>query len=212
MKINGLTKANVRKLNIDVREDLDFTDDGSRFRGFSYKGMPMTQCKYQGTIYLSIRVDYLKTNFTYEEWFQTEEWRMCDKFNGVSEIDTEDLIATLERIIAKVDEMNEAAAAEEIDLTEVVKKINDEIEYAESIINDIILTYEWFNASDYELKEIRECMKTTQQRIESTRKQVLKINELPISRKREFVQRLNKNRYLAIDPDGYFLKKMKEVI
>lgn len=39
-------------------------------------------------------------------WMKTEEWKLCDKFNGVSEFDMEDLIETIEKIIAKVDEMN----------------------------------------------------------------------------------------------------------
>ena len=210
MKINGLTKANVRKLNIDVREDLDFTDDGSRFRGFAYKGMPITQCKYQGTIYLAIRVDYLKNDFTYEDWRKTEEWKMCDKFNGVSEIDTDDLIATLERIIVKVEEMNKAAATENIDLTEVKIKMYNEVEYAEDLINKLKDTWKWYDASDYQLREIRECLKNTERNIESAKKKILQFNNLSIKEKRELFQRSEKNVYLIINPEGYFLKKIKE--
>ena len=210
MKINGLTKANVRKLNIDVREDLDFTDDGSRFRGFAYKGMPMTQCKYQGTIYLAIRVDYLKNDFTYEDWRKTEEWEMCDKFNGVSEIDTDDLIATLERIIVKVEELNKAAVSEKIDFTVVKIKMYNEVEYAEDLINKLKDTWKWYNANDYKLREIKECLKNTERNIESAKKKILQFNDLSIKEKRELFQRSEKNVYLIINPEGYFLKKIKE--
>lgn len=210
MKINGLTKANVRKLNIEVREDLDFTDDGSRFRGFAYKGMPITQCKYQGTIYLAIRVDYLKNDFTYEDWRRTEEWKMCDKFNGVSEIDSEDLIATLERIIAKVNEMNKAAVSEKIDFTEVKIKMYNEVEYAEDLINKLKDTWKWYDANDYQLREIKECLKNTERNIESAKKKILQFNDLSIKEKRELFQRSEKNVYLIINPEGYFLKKIKE--
>lgn len=210
MKINGLTKVNARKLNIDVREDLDFTDDGSRFRGFAYKGMPITQCKYQGTIYLSIRVDYLKNDFTYEDWRETEEWRMCDKFNGVSEIDSEDLIDTLEKIIAKVAEMNKAAASEKIDLTEVKIKMYDEVEYAEDLINKLKDTWRWYEVDDWKLREIRECLKNTERSIELAKKKILQFNDLSIKEKRELFQRSEKNVYLIINPEGYFLEKIKE--
>lgn len=104
--VKKLTKVNASKFGIEIREDLNFKDDGNYFRGFSYKGMPMTQCYADGNCYLAIRVDYLKNKFSYRDWMKTEEWKLCDKFNGVSEFDMEDLIETIEKIIAKVDEMN----------------------------------------------------------------------------------------------------------
>lgn len=104
--VKKLTKVNASKFGIEIREDLNFKDDGNYFRGFSYKGMPMTQCYFDGNCYLAIRVDYLKNKFSYRDWMKTEEWKLCDKFNGVSEFNMEDLIETIEKIIAKVDEMN----------------------------------------------------------------------------------------------------------
>lgn len=101
-----LTKANCSKYGIEVAPQYDFTDDGSRFRGFIYKGMPMTQCFADNICYLSIRVDYLGNNFSYKDWMQTEEYKLCHKFNGVSEFDPEELIENLKKIMTKVNEMS----------------------------------------------------------------------------------------------------------
>ena len=108
--VKNLSIANIRKFeNFVRREDLDFTDDGNHFKGFSYKGMPITTLRADNTTYLSIRVDYLENEFTYREWMQTEEYKLCDKFNGVSEFDIDELVENIEAILAKVAEMNEAA-------------------------------------------------------------------------------------------------------
>ena len=71
--VKSLTKANATKYGIDVREDLNFNDDGNRVRGFSYKGMPMIQGVSHGEWYLSIRVDYIEYNLKCKKWMKTEE-------------------------------------------------------------------------------------------------------------------------------------------
>lgn len=130
--VKNLSIANIRKFeNFVRREDLDFTDDGNHFKGFSYKGMPITTLRADNTTYLSIRVDYLKNEFTYREWMQTEEYKLCNKFNCVSEFDIDELVENIETILAKVAEMNEAAINEEIDMTKVKAALANEIKYAE---------------------------------------------------------------------------------
>lgn len=44
-------------------EELDFHNGGSKYKVFSYKGIPISYCKWQGTIYLSIRPDYCVKKF-----------------------------------------------------------------------------------------------------------------------------------------------------
>ena len=125
--VKGLTKVNASKYGIEVAPQYDFTDDGNRFRGFIYKGMPMTQCRANGECYLAIRVDYLENNFTFKEWMETEEYKLEDEFNGVSEFDIEKLIENLERIIAKVNEMNSNALVDKNQLEDVKNVICDEL-------------------------------------------------------------------------------------
>lgn len=210
--ITGLTKANAAKYGIEVREDLNFNDDGNHFRGFSYKGMPMTQCRADGVCYLTIRVDYLDTNFTFREWMQTEEYKLEDEFNGVKEFDIEKLIENLEAIIAKVDEMNRAAEAEEIDMTQVINKINDEIEMAKSVINNFKTNFKWYEAESYKLNRLVNYMKSEEKEIERCERKLAEINNLKCREKREMIERLNRSGYVIIRKDGFYLEELRKAI
>lgn len=156
--ITGLTKANIRNTGIELSPEHDFTDDGNRFRGFIYKGMPMTQCRADGECYLTIRVDYLSNEFTWNEWRVTEEYKLEDEFNGVSEFDLDKLIENLERIIAKRDEMNAAVKNEEVDMTEVIAKADAELKELASFIETVKTSLKWWNLGGYELKSASDYM------------------------------------------------------
>lgn len=105
--VKNLTVANIKGTNFVRREDLDFSDDGNRFRGFSYKGLPITTLYSNGEVYCSIRPDYLRYNgVSFEMWKETEEYKLCDKYNGTSElIDLEDLANICDRVLVKLDSM-----------------------------------------------------------------------------------------------------------
>lgn len=108
--VKNLSKVNIRSIDgFERREDLDFTDDGNSFKGYSYKGMPITTIRSRNVTYLSVRVDYLWNKFDYKSWMQTEEYKKCNEFNGVSEFDIDKLVENLEKIIAKVNELNACA-------------------------------------------------------------------------------------------------------
>lgn len=211
--IKSLTKANVNKLGIIVREDLDFTDDGSRFRGFSYKGLPLTQCVYQGETFLAIRVDYLNDNqFTTKEWMSTEEYKLADEFNGCFEIDTDKLIENLERIIAKVDELNKAASAEVIDMTEVKIALTNEIKNAEEQVEEFKQNYKWYEANEYELKRLADYTKSEIRNIEIAKRTLNNINELERREKKRLVESLNNYGYVKLEANGFYLSEMKEAL
>ena len=110
--VKNLSKVIVKNYEgFNLREDLNFSDDGNNFRGFDYKGLPITTLRsnVDGCVYLSIRVDYLDNDFTYYDWMETEEYKLANEFNGVREFDIDKLIENCERIIAKVNELNEKA-------------------------------------------------------------------------------------------------------
>ena len=154
--IKNLSKTIVSKNpNFHVREDLNFSDDGNRFRGFDYKGMPITTLRADNETYLSIRVDYLNNNFTYNEWMGTEEWKLAYEFNGVSEIDLDKLIDNLEKVIAKVNAMNKAAETESIDMTDVKEKAASQVEKIDAAINKA-KSIDWWKMQDYELRQIKD--------------------------------------------------------
>lgn len=145
--VNGLTKANIKNYGIELAPQHDFKDDGNKFRGFIYKGMPMTQCRYDGECYLKIKVDYLKNNFTFKEWMETEEYELADEFNGVNEFDMDKLIENLERVIAKVNEMNAGAKVDSNDLEIVKDHLRAEIAKREEFLEDIKVKFEWWNVN-----------------------------------------------------------------
>jgi hypothetical protein len=191
--VKNLSVANIKKIEGFVRrEDLDFSDDGNRFRGFEYKGMPITTLRSHDETYLSIRVDYLENkSFTHNEWYKTEEYKLCDEFNGVGEFDLDKLIENLEKVIAKVNELNEKANNEEINIDEVKKAAKNEIEMAKKVIDDFTNNFKWFlpSVNTYKISSLKNYMTSLLGRIDKLEN--TDFDNLPIRRKKEYVERLN---------------------
>lgn len=209
--VKNLSKANIRKYEgFERREDFDFEDDGNYFRGFSYKGMPITTLRSDDVTYLCVRVDYLENEFTYKEWMQTEEFKLCDAFNGVSEFDIDELIENIEAIMAKVAEMNEVAMNDEIDTTEAEVALVNEIANAEQVVEEFKANFKWYDASTYQLRTLMACMKNQVQEIEKAK--AINIAEMSKKEKREIVERFNNYGYVRIANDGYYLREMRNAI
>lgn len=211
MMIKNLTVANIKKIEGMVRrEDLDFTDDGNRFRGFEYKGMPITTLRSGDETYLSIRVDYLDNEFTFNEWIETEEYQLTHEFNGVSEIDLEKLIENLERIIAKVNEMNAKAKEEVIDMSEVESKLTEEIEYAESVVNNFKSLFKWYDASSYVLSRLIDYLKSIERQIEHFKS--INLTTLTRKEKKHMVESLSMHGYVKFREDNFYLTELNKAI
>lgn len=209
--VKNLSVANISKFEGFVRrEDLDFTDDGNYFRGFSYKGMPITTLRTDNTTYLCVRADYPENEFTYKEWMQTEEYRLCDKFNGVSEFDIDELVENIEIILAKVAEMNEVAINEEIDMTEAKVALADEIEYAEKAVENFKNNFKWYEAGEYKLRWLIDCLKSEEQEIKRAKETDL--DTMPKRQKRKIAERLTNYGYVAIKKDSFYLREMSNAI
>lgn len=158
--VKGLTVSNISAYGIERAEQYDFSDDGSNFRGFIYKGLPMTQCKYDGIIYLCIRWDYLEGNlFTWNEWKETEEYKLADAFNGVAEFDMKDLIENLEKVLAKVNELNENAHVDEAELEEAKRKLAADMSDVSEFVAYVKENLEWWNLDGWKLTDAAREMK-----------------------------------------------------
>lgn len=212
--VKNLTVANIKKYDgFERREDLDFTDDGNRFRGFSYKGMPITTLRSDNTTYLSIRVDYLENEFTYNEWMETEEWSLCHKYNGVAEFDMDELIEVLERIIAKVKEMNKKARNEVVEKKDIVKlevRLNEEIGMAESVINLAKRNFKWYEASEWEMKQMMKYFNNVTRNIENAKS--LHFRKMELKEFKIWKEKLEKHGYLKFKEDDYFLVEMEKML
>ena len=165
--VKNLTLANIKNIEGMIRrEDLDFSDDGNKFRGFEYKGMPITTLRSEDITYLSIRWDYLDNEFTGKEWRKTEEYELCHKFNGVSEFDIDELVENLEKVIAKVKELNDRVRDEEIDTTVIEQALLNEIAMVEDIIEDFKENFVWWEVEGYKLNSYRIMMESLEQQID----------------------------------------------
>lgn len=216
--VKSLTKVNGSKVGIEVASELNFEDDGNFFRGFMYKGMPMTQCysKKDGEVYLSIRVDYLDNNFTYKEWMETEEYHLCDEFNGVSEFDLEKLIENLERVIAKVDEMNANAKVSDAELNEAKQIIMQEVSEIEDFTSKVKHEFEWWNCKNsYYVKSIIEYMQTLEKKARQGRDLINKLDTMSIHEQKIWIEKSRdaiKNANSKMLSGDFYIEQIKKGI
>lgn len=211
--VKNLSKVIVRNYEgFNLREDLNFSDDGNYFRGFDYKGLPITTLRsnIDGTTYLTIRVDYLDNEFTWEDWRATEEYNLEDEFNGVSEFDLDKLIENCEKIIAKVNELNEKARNEVINMDEVETTKRLEAEMIEATVEYAKENLKWWNLRDYYLKEAKEYIKSLMERHDRMLEEDLE--KMDNRRKKEMVQRLEKYGYVYVKEDDFFITQLKEFV
>lgn len=219
--VNKLTAKNGVMYGIEAAHQYDFEDDGNHFRGFVYTNkegfkLPLTQCysRSDKTVYLCVRVDYLEGNaFTYKEWMETEEWRLADKFNGYGEFDLEELVSNMEKIIAKINELNGKAVEEKIDTKPVVDQLKKEIDEAGLVLLaakgiDIFNP----NITDYDVTKIRESYNVIRKDINSMYEMIEKIESGLIERKtlKEMVERFNNFGYVRFQRTGYYAKRIME--
>lgn len=211
--VKNLSKVIVRNYEgFNLREDLNFSDDGNYFRGFDYKGLPITTLRsnIDGTTYLTIRVDYLDNEFTWEDWRATEEYNLEDEFNGVSEFDLDKLIENCEKIIAKVNELNEKARNEVINMDEVETRILEEAEMIEATVEYAKENLKWWNLRDYYLKEAKEYIKRLMEKHDRMLEEDLE--KMDNRRKKEMVQRLEKYGYVYVKEDDFYITQLKKFI
>lgn len=219
--VKRLTAKNGVKYGIEAAPQYDFGDDGNHFRGFVYTNkegfkLPLTQCysRNDKTVYLCVRVDYIEGNaFTYKEWMETEEWRLADEFNGHGEFDIEVLVSNMERIIAKIKELNEKATEEKINLKSVVEQLKKEIDEA-GLVLLAARAIDLFNPDlkDYEVKKIREAYNFIRNDINNMNEKIEKIENGLIERKalKELIDRFNGYGYVEFRKTGYFAKIIME--
>lgn len=209
--MKAFTIRELTKRGFIKREDLNFSDDGNRFIGFEYKGMPITYLKSDGEFYLSVRVDYLDNSFTYNEWMKTEECRLTDEFNGVSSIDADKLVENIEKIINKVNELNFIAENEEIDMTAVKVKVEEEIKMAQEVVDDFKKNFEWWNTySNSQLIRMADYLKQTVKNIERAKR--IDFDNITRVQKKQCVEILENHHYVIFKRSDFYLTKMKEAI
>lgn len=206
------TRANS---NFHLREDLNFSDDGNYFRGFDYKGLPITTLRSGNETYCHVRVDYMKNKFAYREWMKTPEYKLADEFNGVSEIDLDKLIDNCEKILAKVAEMNERAENEVLDMTFVLARLEEEYDMVEKFIEEAKTSVKWWTLEPYQLKSLKESFDWEIKDLNRISDLIVAIETKTLEKEREryYYAFFNDCGYVVKkDMDGYGARKIKEVM
>ena len=189
--VNKLTAKNGLSYGIEVAPQYDFMDDGNHFRGFIYKGIPMTQLysRLDKTVYLAIRVDYLRdNNFTYSEWMDTEEYRLCDKFNGYSgEFSIEELVENLEKIIKKINEMNNTASVSEEDFDNAIAIMINRANEFDNFVKFASTKIDW---SDNNIHSLVTYLNFLAKEAKGIRNKIERISEFSLIDKKNLIERL----------------------
>lgn len=193
----------------------DFTDDGSHFIGFEYKGLPLTQHRdSQYGTFLSFRVDYIrgKYDFTYDDYSQTDWYHLCDKYNGVEELpEIEEIVKDLETVLKGIEELAEKVKNEVPDYTKVVERAKYEKKLGEECLNNFKAKFEWWNCkSDWDLKNARDYFNSLQKYIGYLDQLIA--NPAADSNIRHFIQNVNKGWYIHIKENEYQIKWLNEIL
>lgn len=211
--VKNLSKVIVKNYEgFNLREDLNFSDNENHFRGFDYKGLPIitVRSKIDNCVYLSVRVDYLNNDFTVQDWMETEEYDLAHEFNGVSEFDIDKLIENCERIIAKVNELNEKARNEVIDTTDVEEAISVEAKMIEESIEYVKANLEWWNLEYGALKLVKHYMSILIEKQEMLLRKDVK--QMDNKRKKELVYKLEKYGYVYVKENEFYIRELKKFV
>lgn len=176
--IKSVTENRIKNIEGFVRlPQFDFSDDGSRFTMWMYKGIPFSQHRDSryGT-FICLRYDYLPTmkkagltditmDAPWKMWSETAAYKLGNKFNGVDSFELEDLMNTIEKYREGIIAVNKQFAEVSIDVEPLKKAIANEIAEVKKTLEDSKANFDWLNASDYAIKEFRDGYKITEKKI-----------------------------------------------
>ncbi len=195
------------KLGIVRRTDLNFTDDGTRFTGYEYKGLPITYATGGGKMYFNIRVDYLH-DFAYCDYFKKPWYKLCGKFNGVESIDETELMITLEKVIKAIAELKEEVDNLNLDFTAYNARKEAELEMIETYIKKASTEFNWLDASIAEVDQVKNCVSTLKDY--SLRYAKLKEENTPAMRMS--LKHFEDYNYIAINDATYCISKLNALV
>lgn len=136
--IKNLTETRIANTNFARAKQYDFTDDGSRFIGWTYKTLPITICRYDNMTYLSIRVDYMVGKMLkapYAMWNKQPEYQLCHKYNGCVEFSLAELACDCDMILDAIERVNNECATMNIDTRNTIAYLSKRIAEKRDVIN-----------------------------------------------------------------------------
>lgn len=206
----------VRELTVrgwKKREDLNFRDDGTKFKAFEHEnGMIATYTKVAGDYYLSLRLDYLN-DLTYQEYSKLESYRLADEFNGVSEIDADKVTENAIILKAEYDKMVKEANSHKVDTQKIIKRAEYELEMVYKVLYDSNLGIDDLeNLSSYEITKLREYRNSLKAMAENQLNRLAR-EQYNHKELRNLEYMLEKFGYLNInEKDSFYIREIKAII
>lgn len=199
------------------RTDMDFSDDGSRFIGYEYNGVPITYCKDGDMCYISIdKSDLGDQMFTWDDWRTTEEAALEDEFNGVTteEVDLEKLKSNCMAVLKKFNEMNSAVKNEKVDPEPVISQLREEIDMANKFAEEFKNKFEWYKCTSYELSRAYDYFNSLLRNIKSMENMLVNLisGKTDIRRLREMKQHLEKYGYVELKSEDFYITELSKYI
>lgn len=195
------------------REDLDFRDDGTKFKGFeSPEGLPLTYTKANGEYYLSLRVDYLN-ELTYREYSKMESYSLCDEFNGVEEVDPDKLTQNAAQIMREYNELVAEMNNYTVDMQKLVKSAEKELEIVYRVLfNSNLGIDDLENVDTYEMNRLIDYRKSLKRQAESMLNR-LATEQYTQKELRNLEENLDKYGYLTInEKDSFYIREIRRIV
>lgn len=195
------------------REDLDFRDDGTKFKGFeSPEGLPLTYTKANGEYYLSLRVDYLN-ELTYHEYSKMESYSLCDEFNGVEEVDPDKLTQNAAQIMREYNELVAEINNYTVDMQKLVKSAEKELEIVYRVLfNSNLGIDDLENVDTYEMNRLIDYRKSLKRQAESMLNR-LATEQYTQKELRNLEENLDKYGYLTInEKDSFYIREIRRIV
>lgn len=194
------------------REDLDFKDDGTKFKVLEYtNGLQATYTKSDGYYYLALRIDYIG-DLLYEEYSQMNSYKLADEFNYSLEVDADKVCENAKLIMEEYNELKKIVDKKEINFKKIIDQAQKEKSMVDRILYDSNISIDDLNHLDMielrQLKQYRETIKNSStNRLKNLAEEKYTNREL-----RQMEYRLKNSGYLTVDANGYYITRIKEII
>lgn len=222
MKINlneAFNPRQLEKFGFKRRTDLDFSDDGNRFKGYMYKDtIPVSYLQADGEVYISFRVSNL--DLTPNEYMNLPSYRDADKYNGVSsdKVDINDLVKIGDKLIDEIKEVQDSIKPvddkEWITFCDIMGNAYHKL-YDLSIkeiknINVVDLVTNFKYAHKYAMEQIGQYLKRFKSEEESYNN--LRINNTEERTKRYMLDNFKDRLKRAQPGENFYYKEIKELV
>lgn len=214
-----MKRINLTKYGFVRWPEEDFNDDGNRFQGYKAgKSVRVSKLVSEGQAYLSCSSTVGNGTLPYEVYSKLPHYSLAQwRYNGVS-VDTlteQDLIDFYNACVSYEKEYEEAEATIKYptleEITEQCEKLwtkaMAEYSAGQTIVMDAVLLNKFIKLSDYEVKSVRDCLKSLRSAVENYDVKTLPQRMLGKSSSFNFVKPDNSD----LINENYWLRSIREI-